>query len=189
MIYKNELAPNSPYTMVWDDSSAENVPSSENLVPKEIVEECLCLYPNNQKHLETFVYCTGQLTATLLPHDIEYSTIIVDYYTASQFVLTASQMSYVLAGCVFFDPLIPVLPECLYPTYLDYLRAGRLYYTDLILRLRKMTSNRIPQKVTMRVMSIIHRRGLYLMTSRLFLPDRNGYIDVSTVMSTGGETL
>ncbi len=153
-------------------------------VDHQLVEDCLCLYPVLQRHLVDFTYSCAQLRATILPHDIDYSTIKVGYYTASQLVVVASQMSYVLGGCAFFDASFPVLGEYFYPTYLELLRAGQLYYTQLGLRLRRKTSNSVPHGISMKISSLVGRNGLYLMASRLLLPQGNGSVDVTTAMST-----
>lgn len=164
---------------MWGDPPYPSSP-----VPAERVEECLCLYPRSQRHLVDFVYSPGRLSATLIPHNIDYSTITVEYYTACQLVMVASQMSYVLGGCTLLDPSSPMFPEGLYPTYMELLREGKLYYTDMSLRLRKKTSNHIRHVVSMSVVRVLHRNGLCVMVSRLLLPDRLGSIDVSTAMST-----
>ena len=151
----------------------------------ELVEDCLCLYPEKERHLVHLAYSPGELRATLLPHDIDYSNIRVEYYTVAQMVHVISQMTYVLAGCVLFDPSFSQVGPHMYPAYLDLLRSGRLYYTNLNLKLRRTTSNAVPHEVSMEVRRIIRRNGLDLLASRFCLPEGNGSADVVTVMSTG----
>jgi len=153
-------------------------------VSASLVNECLCLYPDTHRHLVDFRYNSMCLVATLLPHEIDYSTIKVDYYTASQFVLVASQMSYVLSGCLFLDPAVAGAPAYLYPRYLELLRAGKVYYTELRQRLRRKTSNRVNQKIGIRLKRLVRRRNILLLISTLELPEHNGSIDITTVMPT-----
>jgi hypothetical protein len=153
-------------------------------VPTCLVEECLSLYPQDHRHLECFRYSSGVLTATVLPHEIDYSTIKVEYYTASQIVLLASQMAYVLGGCLLSDPLFPEATPGMYPVYLKLLRSGQLYYVQLQMKFRRKTGNSLPHEVSMQVRRIVRRNGLYLMLSQLNLARGSGLVDVTLAMST-----
>ncbi len=156
----------------------ENLPS----LPPSIIRECLVLYPSSHVHLCDFGYGSGVLNATVLPHEIDYSTITVNYYTATQIVMITSQMAYVLGGCVMHDPEIKSLGLELYPFYLDLLNKGQLYYARMNIRLRKKTSNKSSTQVKMKVQRILRRNNLYLMLSRMDFGLGNSIVDTILVM-------
>lgn len=153
-------------------------------VPADRINECLCLYPETHRHLRDIRYHEGELQAALVPHQIDYSNITVDYYTASQITLIASQMVYVLAGCLFFDPAFPKAAPDLYPEYLHHLKAGELYYTKFNLRLRKKTSNSVYHSIRMTTRRVAKRHDLYIMASALHFPNQNASAEITTVMTT-----
>lgn len=154
-------------------------------VAPTLLEDCLFLYPPERRHLTDWRYGGRILMATLLPHDADYGTITVDYYTASQFVLTASQMSYVLSGCLFFDPDVPELTENLYPKFMDRMRVSDLYYTKINMRFRRKTYNKTPHTLSFALGNITRKGDLYFLVSKLTLPDRHGMIEISTAMNLG----
>ena len=161
-----------------------NTGAEATAVPTYLLEECLSLYPQDYRYLECFRYNSGMLVATILPHEIDYSAIKVEYYTASQIVLLTSQMGYILGGCILSDPLFSEATFDMYPLYLDLLRSGQLYYSQLQMKFRRKISNSLPNEVSIRVKRIVRRDSLYLMFSRLSIAQENVFVDVTLAMNT-----
>lgn len=159
--------------------------SSDETLPElspYLIRECLILYPENHIYLRNFRYQSGQLIATVLPHEIDYSTITVDYYTATQIVMITSQMAYVLGGCIIQDPEYKDLGPELYTAYLQLLNSGQLYYARMKMKLKRKTSNKLPVQTKMRVLKTIRKDTMNIMLSRLELGLSNAVVDVMLVM-------
>ena len=161
-------------------SSADSLPE----LSSGLVRECLILYPENHIHLRDLRYQSGLLWATILPHEIDYSMITVDYYTATQIVMITSQMAYVLGGCAILDPQFRGLGPKLYASYLQLLNRGELYYARMNMKLKKKTSNKSPIRTSMQVKRIVKRNNMHLMLSHMELGQGNTEVDIMLVMDS-----
>lgn len=147
-----------------------------------LIQDCLILYPEDHIYLNDLRYESGLLLATVLPHEIDYSTITVDYYTATQIVMITSQMAYILGGCIIHDPEFKDLGPELYASYLQLLSSGQLYYARMNMKLKRKTSNKSPVQTTMQVLKTMRRNSMNIMQSRLELGRTNAVVDVMLVM-------
>jgi len=143
--------------------------SSWQPISSECMDEWLCLYPDRERHLSHVEYAGGCVRAVAEPHHIDYSTITVEYYTASQIVLLTSQLNYVLAGAGILDPSFGLLAGDLYPGFTARLRAGQIYYAELRTRFREKTGNSRPIEVRSSVVSVrTIRQNLFLFSRSTF---------------------
>lgn len=106
------------------------------LVPRELVDRFLVLYPKDKRMIAQCEYSSGELKAHLVPRDIEYSTARPDYYTASQLVEAISQMGYLLSGLAMLDDGFETLPGWAYEIYLKRIISLECYYINLNLSFR-----------------------------------------------------
>lgn len=119
------------------------------LVPSELVDRFLILYPPDKRMITRCQYSNGKLQAHLIPRDVEYSTTKLDYYSASQLVLAISQMGYLLGGLAILDDGFESLPRQTYETYLKRLRASECYYIKLDLTFGGKLLKDEEQKITL----------------------------------------
>lgn len=152
-------------TLSSEDVSYPNIPW-KNISPV-LLDKWLCLYPSHERHLKEVQYSSGKVSAKVEPHNIEYSTITVDYYTASQVLLLASQLSYVLAGASMKDKQLDRLPVEFYTTFIKNMVSARIYYTDFHLRFKGKISNAIPQRMTNELTRVKNIGGLLFIVSIL----------------------
>lgn len=148
-----------------------------------MLDKWLCLYPLHERHLKEVLYSNGKISAIVEPHDIEYSTIKVDYYTASQILLMASQLSYVLAGASIKDEQFGRLPSEFYSVFIEKLLAAKIYYTDFHLRFRRKVENFVPQKITIMLERIKNIGGLLYVASVLDFAKESAKAQMSLVMT------
>jgi len=126
-----------------------NIVEEFQLVPAELVERFLVLYPPDKRMVRHCEYSDGKLQAVLIPRDVEYSSAKLDYYSASQLVLAISQMGYLLGGLAILDDSFANLPRWTYETYLKRLRASECYYMKLDMAFRSKLLKSEDQKITL----------------------------------------
>jgi hypothetical protein len=144
---------------------------ADNLLPGTVVDECLSLYPPDERHLSELSYVVGCVCGTVEPHGITYSTITVPYYTASQLLLLTSQMAYILAGAVILDQNFPFPPSSFYATYMRRLLSGETYYSTVRLHFRSKVPNTHRCSISIRANRIHRIAGLLAMSSTLTLAE------------------
>lgn len=151
-------------------------------IPHYLLDRWLCLYPTHEKHLVNLQYSHGKVHGIVVPHDIEYSTITVEYYTAAQLLHMTSQMSYVLAGASMRDPNFPYLSYKFYQTFLRNLEGAETYYTDFHLRFRRKVDNSVPQVLSSRLVRVKHINGLLFVKSELVFANGSATAKISLAM-------
>ena len=147
-----------------------------------LLDKWLCLYPLHERHLKEVQYSHGKVQGIVEPHDIEYSTISVEYYTAAQVLHMTSQISYILAGASMRDASFPDLSYDFYPMFLCNLVAAEIYYTDFRLRFRHKVSNSVPQVISVRLGRVKHINGLLFTESELDFANSSATAKVILVM-------
>ena len=153
----------------------------ESITPV-LLDKWLCLYPLHEQHLKEVLYSNGKISAIVEPHNIEYSTIKVDYYTASQILLIASQLSYVLAGAGIKDEQFAGLPSELYSTFIERLLAAEIYYTNFYMRFKRKVKNSAPQQITIMFKLVKNIGGLLYVASFLDFANGSAKAQISLVM-------
>jgi len=128
-----------------------DISEEPQLVHTELIDRFLVLYPPDKRMVTHFEYSNGKLQAHLIPRDVEYSSAKLDYYSASQLVLTVSQMGYLLGGLAILDDSFPSLPRWTYETYLKRLRASECYYIKLDLTFRAKLLKNKDQRIGLRI--------------------------------------
>lgn len=167
------------------DLSEENsscLDSTWKNISPVLLDRWLCLYPLYERHLKEVQYSSGKVIAVVEPHDIEYSTVKVDYYTASQLLLMASQLSYILAGASVRDRSFSHLSHNFYPTFLHKLEGVEIYYTDFHLHFRCKADNSVPQAISSSVVRVKHINGLLFVKSELDFANGSATAKISLVM-------
>jgi hypothetical protein len=147
-----------------------------------LLDKWLCLYPLHERHLKEVLYSNGKINAIVEPHDIEYSTIKVDYYTASQILLMSSQLSYALAGASIKDEQFGRLPSELYSTFIERLLAAEIYYTNFQIRFKRKVENFAPHKITIMFKLVKNIRGLLYVASFLDFANGSAKAQISLIM-------
>lgn len=142
----------------------------------------LCLYPPDHRHFQELEYAVGSLRAVIAPHSPAYTIAEVTYYTASQILLIASQMSYVLAGASILDPDFPEISGEFHSLYLERLRSVELYYTKTSLEFNRTISNAEPQYAEATIQRIKMTSQLGVMKSLLSLADGSACCSMTLVM-------
>lgn len=164
------------------------VPSLRKWVdlPAELVSNALCLYPPSHRHLSRLSYYCGMVRGIVEPHQIDYSTITVPYYTAQQVVEITSQMAYLLAAATMALGDLAEIPNTLYPTFVERMRAGDIYYTGLNIRFRRKAFNGVVQPVTISLKRACMHGGMHIILSTMDFAKGCTGVEAQLMMPCGG---
>lgn len=153
------------------------------------IEDCLCLYPSERRHLKQLKYFHGTLSGAIEPHDIEYSIIKVDYYTAQQVIEITSQISYILAGVAFEKGDVRGLNPSIFPIFKKRLMEGKIYYSSISIRFKKPTSNKLFQPISASILKVTNTRMFCIIDIQINFGSQSCFIQGKLVMKTGGDIL
>lgn len=168
-------------THMTTSSALEWVP-----LPAALVADALCLYPDSHRHLRQLCYYCGMVRALVEPHQIDYSTITVPYYTAQQIVEITSQMAYLLAAATMILDDLAELPRTLYPSFAERMRAGNIYYTGLDIRFRRKASNAMVQPATISLKRSCAHAGMQVVLSSMDFGKGCARVGAQLMMPLGG---
>lgn len=106
-------------------------------VSKQVIDELLCLYPQNNRIIKNCKYLKGKLVANLVDKEIAYSIAKPNYFTAEQMVLAVSQMGYLLGGLIIKDDNYCNVDSSFYKLFLVKISNLECYYTRLNMKFKK----------------------------------------------------
>ena len=136
--------------------------------------------------MSSFEYYCGMARATVSPHDIDYSTITVGYYTAQQIVEMASQITYVLTAATMTLGQLHELPAELYSTFCQRMRAGEIYYTRLDMRFRRQASNAVNQPIEVSLKRACQHGGMQIVLAHIDFASRATHVEAQLMMPLEG---
>jgi len=147
-----------------------------------LVEESLCLYPTANQHIRQLAYYCGMLRGNIEPHQIDYSTITVPYYTAQQIVEITSQAAYLLAAATMTHGDVPELPDTLYQMFMKRMREGSVYYTGISLCFRRKVSNTVHQPMVISLKRACCHARMQIILAHMNFGEGSVHVDTQLVM-------